>query len=51
VIYEDRLLTVGGIPAWLLTVGGTLVLAGAGVTGCVLRSRRRSARAAETPIG
>ncbi|MET7615477.1 DUF2330 domain-containing protein [Streptomyces sp. NPDC005408] len=32
VVYEDELLTAGGVPVWLLTVGGSLaVLVGAGV--------------------
>ncbi|MFI6486025.1 DUF2330 domain-containing protein [Streptomyces sp. NPDC050564] len=40
VIYDDELLTVGGIPAWLLTVGGVAALA---VVALVIgvRARRR----------
>ncbi|WP_229880510.1 DUF2330 domain-containing protein [Streptomyces alanosinicus] len=39
--YEDRLLTVGGIPAWLLTVGGILLAAGTAFTVVVVRRSRR----------
>ncbi|MFF1300856.1 MULTISPECIES: DUF2330 domain-containing protein [unclassified Streptomyces] len=41
VIYEDRLRTVAGVPAWLLTVVGGLALT---VTAAVLLSVRRSRR-------
>ncbi|WP_369015695.1 DUF2330 domain-containing protein [Streptomyces tropicalis] len=41
VIYSDRLLEVGGVPAWLLTAGGGLALAtAAGALLAVRRSRR-----------
>jgi hypothetical protein len=40
VIYEDRLLTVGGVPAWLLTAGGALAAAGV-VLVVGVRARRR----------
>ncbi|MFE1440755.1 DUF2330 domain-containing protein [Streptomyces sp. NPDC058739] len=53
VVYEDRLRTVAGVPAWLLTVGGVLVLLAAGAVFVLRPGRRRaSARtsgAAETP--
>ncbi|MGP4115462.1 DUF2330 domain-containing protein [Streptomyces sp. 4N509B] len=40
--YEDRLLTWLGVPAWLVTVGGTLAAAGGAVFWLLrLRSRRR----------
>ncbi|MET9731694.1 hypothetical protein ABZZ79_13860 [Streptomyces sp. NPDC006458] len=52
-IHEDRLRTVAGVPAWLLTVGGVLVLSAAGAVLLLRPGRRRaSARtpgAAETP--
>ncbi|MCX5195195.1 DUF2330 domain-containing protein [Streptomyces sp. NBC_00249] len=48
-VYRDELLTLGGVPVWLLTVAGTL-LAGA-VTAAVLLRRRRLARAAAGPAG
>ncbi|CAL9431663.1 DUF2330 domain-containing protein [Streptomyces sp. enrichment culture] len=50
VVYEDRLLTVAGVPAWLLTVGGALTAAGA-VAVLAIRSRRRPrpGRPVETP--
>jgi hypothetical protein len=41
-IYHNELLTVGGVPAWLLTVAGVLVAA-AGAVLAVRRSRRRRA--------
>ncbi|MFF4346409.1 DUF2330 domain-containing protein [Streptomyces sp. NPDC001530] len=40
VIYEDRLLRVGGVPAWLLTVGGVLSAAVV-VVAIRVRARRR----------
>jgi hypothetical protein len=41
VIYTDRLLTVGGVPVWLLTVGGVLALAAVAlVMGARARRRR-----------
>ncbi|MFJ8080878.1 DUF2330 domain-containing protein [Streptomyces sp. NPDC096205] len=44
VIHDGRLLMVGGVPAWLLTVGGGLVLAtGAAVVVFRTRGRRRTA--------
>lgn len=43
VVYADRLREVAGIPAWLLTVGGALLLAGTAVSlAAVRRSRRPS---------
>ncbi|MET8446302.1 DUF2330 domain-containing protein [Streptomyces sp. NPDC005209] len=41
VIYSDRLLTVAGIPAWLLTVGGALVLVATVATLSAVRRSRR----------
>jgi hypothetical protein len=41
VIYDDELLTVGGVPAWLLTVGGALALVIAVATVTAVRIRRR----------
>ncbi|MER6424157.1 DUF2330 domain-containing protein [Streptomyces sp. NPDC001137] len=41
VIYEDRLRTVAGIPAWLLTVVGSFALAVAAVTVFAVRRSRR----------
>ncbi|WP_369237342.1 DUF2330 domain-containing protein [Streptomyces sp. R21] len=41
VIYDDELLTVGAVPAWLLTVGGALALVTAVVTLIAVRARRR----------
>ncbi|MFJ5773116.1 DUF2330 domain-containing protein [Streptomyces sp. NPDC093094] len=49
VIHDDRLLSVAGVPVWLLTLGGTAVAA-AGGSVLFLRSRRRAALA-ETPGG
>ncbi|MFI9149334.1 DUF2330 domain-containing protein [Streptomyces sp. NPDC053367] len=44
VIHDDRLLTVGGVPVWLLTVGTGLVLAtGTAVVVFRARGRRRAA--------
>ncbi|GGR41403.1 hypothetical protein GCM10010497_50840 [Streptomyces cinereoruber] len=43
VVYTDRLLTVAGIPAWLLTVGGALLLTAVAVILAVRASRRRRA--------
>ncbi|MEU3917453.1 DUF2330 domain-containing protein [Streptomyces sp. NPDC029004] len=41
VVYENELLTAGGVPVWLLTVGGGLVvLVGAGVWRTTARRRR-----------
>ncbi|WP_372444710.1 DUF2330 domain-containing protein [Streptomyces coffeae] len=40
VVYHDTLLTVGGVPVWLLTVGGGLLIT-AGVLVAVIRGRRR----------
>ncbi|MET9903182.1 DUF2330 domain-containing protein [Streptomyces sp. NPDC006446] len=40
VIYEDRLLRVGGTPVWLLTVGGALLLTAVAV-GAFVRARGR----------
>lgn len=48
-VYHDELLTVGGVPAWLLTVAGALTAAVAVLLGRVLSrrgARRRSTRAA-----
>ncbi|MCW8384406.1 DUF2330 domain-containing protein [Streptomyces justiciae] len=44
VIYEDRLRTVAGIPAWLLTVAGTLAALTAAVALFVVRRTRRPAQ-------
>ncbi|MFD4601837.1 DUF2330 domain-containing protein [Streptomyces sp. NPDC058464] len=41
VIYEDRLREVAGMPAWLLTVGGTLLLVVAVTSLAVVRRSRR----------
>ncbi|MFI9253198.1 DUF2330 domain-containing protein [Streptomyces sp. NPDC053069] len=41
VIYDDRLREIAGIPAWLLTVGGVLLLAGTAVALIVVRRSRR----------
>ncbi|MET7702009.1 DUF2330 domain-containing protein [Streptomyces sp. NPDC005485] len=41
VIYDDELLTVAGVPAWLLTVGGALALVIVVVTVIAVRVRRR----------
>ncbi|GGT93245.1 hypothetical protein GCM10010289_11580 [Streptomyces violascens] len=41
--YTNELMTVGGIPAWLLTVGGMLVVLGAGA-GLMMRARRTARR-------
>ncbi|MER5790353.1 DUF2330 domain-containing protein [Streptomyces sp. NPDC001980] len=46
VVYEDRLREVAGIPAWLLTVGGALLLV---VTVTSLTAVRRSRRPAPPP--
>ncbi|MFJ4341213.1 DUF2330 domain-containing protein [Streptomyces sp. NPDC088915] len=47
VVYTDRLLTVaGGVPAWLLTVGGGLLLTAVATLLAVRASRRRRAPAA-----
>ncbi|CCK30406.1 hypothetical protein BN159_6027 [Streptomyces davaonensis JCM 4913] len=43
VIYEDRLMTVAGIPAWLLAVGGSLLVAAAAVSVFLVRRSRRPA--------
>ncbi|MEU8822723.1 DUF2330 domain-containing protein [Streptomyces sp. NPDC048636] len=40
VVYHDTLLTAGGVPVWLLTVGGGLLVT-AGVLVAVVRGRRR----------
>ncbi|GAB7033803.1 DUF2330 domain-containing protein [Streptomyces sp. NPDC021749] len=44
--YEYALLRVGGVPAWIVTVGGTLLLLQAGAValtlGCAARRRRRA---------
>ncbi|MET9930301.1 hypothetical protein [Streptomyces sp. NPDC006324] len=46
-MYTDRLLTVaGGVPAWLLTVGGGLLLTAVATLLAVRASRRRRAPAA-----
>ncbi|PWI18682.1 DUF2330 domain-containing protein [Streptomyces sp. Act143] len=44
VIYEDRLRTVAGVPAWLLTVAGTLAALTAAVALLVVRHSRRPAK-------
>ncbi len=41
VVYENALLTVGGVPAWLLTFGGGLALVPGAVLWRVRRYRRR----------
>lgn len=42
VVYHDTLLTVGGVPVWLLTVGGGLLAVAAAVfTALTVRRRRR----------
>ncbi|MGW0553038.1 DUF2330 domain-containing protein [Streptomyces sp. NPDC002926] len=41
VVYENRLLTVAGVPAWLLTVGGALAVLAAVVLVRVRARRRR----------
>ncbi|MFD3660671.1 DUF2330 domain-containing protein [Streptomyces sp. NPDC058659] len=41
VVYNDRLLTVGGVPAWLATTGGGALLATAATLLAVRASRRR----------
>lgn len=41
VVYTDRLLTIGGIPAWLATVGGGTLLATGATLLAVRASRRR----------
>ncbi|GGL67562.1 hypothetical protein GCM10010129_08660 [Streptomyces fumigatiscleroticus] len=41
VIYEDRLLTVAGLPAWLLTAGGGSALAVTVITVVTVRRSRR----------
>ncbi|MFE0515317.1 DUF2330 domain-containing protein [Streptomyces sp. NPDC058964] len=46
VIYRDRLLTVAGIPAWLLTTGGSLAVV---VSVVALFTVRRSRRAVTPP--
>ncbi|WP_369143986.1 DUF2330 domain-containing protein [Streptomyces sp. R44] len=43
IAYTDRLLTLGGIPVWLLTAGAVLLVA---APACVRMARRRSRRAA-----
>ncbi|MFJ9421091.1 DUF2330 domain-containing protein [Streptomyces sp. NPDC101249] len=40
VVYEDRLRTLAGLPAWLLTLGGALLLALAAAAGPALRRAR-----------
>ncbi|MFF5492662.1 DUF2330 domain-containing protein [Streptomyces aquilus] len=47
-IYEDRLRTVAGIPAWLLTVGAILATLTAAMTLCVVR---RTLRGTDGPTG
>jgi Uncharacterized protein conserved in bacteria (DUF2330) len=41
VIHDDRLREIAGIPAWLLTVGGVLLLAGTALALIVVRRSRR----------
>ncbi|MFF4543314.1 DUF2330 domain-containing protein [Streptomyces sp. NPDC001406] len=41
VIYQDRLLKVAGMPVWLLTIGGSLVLVGAVAALIAVRHSRR----------
>ncbi|MEU1278972.1 DUF2330 domain-containing protein [Streptomyces sp. NPDC005805] len=43
VVYEDELLTVGGVPAWLLTLAGGAGLVAAGAAWLVRVRRRRGA--------
>ncbi|WP_264924674.1 DUF2330 domain-containing protein [Streptomyces sp. A012304] len=40
VVYDDRMLTVGGIPVWLLTVGGVLAALAAGAIALGVRRGR-----------
>ncbi|MFG3287088.1 DUF2330 domain-containing protein [Streptomyces sp. NPDC048111] len=47
--YADELMTVGGAPAWLLTIGGALVVLLAGVLGGLLAVRGRRRRRAAAP--
>ncbi|MCT9087897.1 DUF2330 domain-containing protein [Streptomyces sp. ASQP_92] len=49
--YTDELMTVGGVPLWLVTVGGALaVLLAAGLgTGLAVRGRRRRRAGARLP--
>ncbi|MFG2131625.1 DUF2330 domain-containing protein [Streptomyces sp. NPDC048751] len=51
VIYQERLRTVGGTPAWLLTVGGGLAALTVGVVWLTLRPRSRLRPASPDPIG
>ncbi|MER6343826.1 DUF2330 domain-containing protein [Streptomyces sp. NPDC001595] len=46
VVYEDRLRTIAGVPAWLLTVGGALAAVAAAVAVLVVRRSRAGARRA-----
>ncbi|MFI6468891.1 DUF2330 domain-containing protein [Streptomyces sp. NPDC050516] len=48
--YTDELMTVGGVPAWLLTVGGVLVVLGVGAGLAVRAGRRRRATAYRRPL-
>ncbi|WP_438294090.1 DUF2330 domain-containing protein [Streptomyces sp. HUAS TT7] len=47
--YTDELMTLGGVPAWLSTVGGVLVVLGVGA-GLAVRARVRRRTTALTPI-
>ncbi|MEU0369144.1 DUF2330 domain-containing protein [Streptomyces sp. NPDC006283] len=49
VVYDDDLLTVGGVPAWLLTVGGAAVALTAAVLLRVRAGRRRPTPARVPP--
>ncbi|MET9962875.1 DUF2330 domain-containing protein [Streptomyces sp. NPDC006326] len=43
-VYHDELSTVGGVPTWILTVTGALLLALAALGAVLLRARHRRAR-------
>ncbi|MFB7913196.1 DUF2330 domain-containing protein [Streptomyces sp. NPDC056061] len=42
-LYRNELLTMGGVPAWLLSVAGTLLVVAVAATVLVRRTRRRRA--------
>ncbi|MGW2420178.1 DUF2330 domain-containing protein [Streptomyces sp. NPDC001709] len=49
VIYDYRMREIAGIPAWLLTVGGVLLVIAAGIAVIVVRSLRAVKRPTITP--